>query len=528
MKLWRLMCLMIAAGAVVVPCSFAELQNVQVGGELQIRAIYWRNAFNQEQAPAFVQPEIRWPAFFLPKRAIGDFLGGQNVTSYWDWDSRDSDFSVVEQRTRLNVDADFTNEVSAFIELESYDVWGEDFRSDYVTGLDNRAVTNDDVEIYQAYIEANEMFGFPLRLRIGRQEMVLGSGWLVGNNQSHVEFPGLSFDGARLTYATDLFSVDAFYSTLFESGAFEQDGDISFAGVYASYLGLEDITIDAYWLWLRDGRSLNDTNFIAPIEWLEDIFQLDDYDATSLHTVGLRAAGTIAAFDFEAEAAYQFGDADQVGFLFKPFIYGDDGADYDAWAGTAEVGYTLDIMWQPRLYLGGAYFEGEDNRDLTFIEWLNPFHRPKSSVSFNRLFSDKTYSHFIDEIGELSNFWTVYGGVTAQPTESIDFGVNVAYLESLETFDQPFNVSVGNFKLPLAPALSFWTTGTENDLGIETGLWIRYHYTEDLIFELGWSHLFTGDGLADGNYNDYNGLLFNGGTDDEDADYVYFDTKLCF
>jgi hypothetical protein len=506
----------------------ADLQNVQVGGELQIRAIYWRNAFNQEQAPAFAQPEIRWPAFFLPKRAIGDFLGGQNVTSYWDWDSRDSDYSVVEQRTRLNVNADFTNEVSAFIELESYDVWGEDFRSDYITGLDNRAATNDDVEVYQAYIEANEMFGYPLRLRIGRQELVLGSGWLVSNNQSHVEFPGLSFDGVRLTYATDLFSVDAFYMKLFESGAFEQDGDVDFSGIYASYLGLENITIDAYWLWVRDGRSLNDTNFIAPIEWLEDIFKLDDYDATNLHTVGLRAAGMIAAFDFEAEAAYQFGDADQVGFLFKPFIYGDDGAEFDAWAGTLELGYTLDIAWQPRIYLGAAYFEGEDNRDLTFLEWLNPFHRPEASVSFNRLFSDRVYSNFIDEIGELSNAWTVYGGATAQPTESVELGLNVAYLQSLETFDQPYFVSVGAFKLPLAPALSFWTKGTDDELGFETSLWARYHYTEDLIFEIGWSHLFTGDGLADGNYNDYNGLLFNGGTDDNDADYIYFDTKLCF
>jgi hypothetical protein len=139
-------------------------------------------------------------------------------------------------------------------------------------------------EIYQAYLEANEMFGYPIWLRIGRQELVLGGGWLVVNNQSHVEFPGLSFDGVRVTLATDPFSVDAFDTRL-----------------------------------------------------------------------------------------------------------------------------------------------------------------------------------------------------------SVELGVNVAYLEALETFDQPYFVSVGEFRLPLVPALSFWITGIEDELAIETGLWVRYHYTEDLIFELGWS-----------------------------------------
>ena len=47
----------------------------------------------------------------------------------------------------------------AFIEIDSYDIWGEDFRSNYVTGVDARAASGDDVEMYQAYIEAEEMSG---------------------------------------------------------------------------------------------------------------------------------------------------------------------------------------------------------------------------------------------------------------------------------------------------------------------------------------------------------------------------------
>jgi hypothetical protein len=520
---------MLAVAVVAVP-AMAELQNVQVGGEIRIRANYYSNL-----AYDGTGTQIVWPNFFLPRRAIGGNIPGApfngtgilSTLPFRDEGSHSLDF--VEQRTRLAVRADFTNEVSAFIELDSYDIWGEDFRSDYITGLDNRAVSNDDVEIYQAYIQAENMWGFPLRMRVGRQEMSLGSEWLVGVNDAAAFFQGLSFDALRLDYATDLFSITAFASILAEGGSFgEQDDDTTFVGVYGSYTGLEDIVIDAYWLWLRDPRSLNDTNFIAPLEWIEDVFGLDDYDATNLHTFGLRGAGQIGAFDFEAEAAYQTGDAGQVGFLFKPFIYGDDDAEYDEWGANLELGYTFDIAWQPRVYVGGAYFGGEDNRDLTFWQWINPFDLPEASVSFNRLFSNWEYSEFITNT-ELSNAYVIRAGVSASPTESVDVLLALSYFNTLEEFDEPLNWNIGGFKIPVAPALSFLTQENDSELGYEAGLYVTYNYTEDLSFEVGWAHFFVGDGAEDGQFSGLNGLGFIGGSGgDDDSDYVYVETKIGF
>ncbi len=117
--------------------AFAELQNVEIGGTIRIRGDYFSR----------------------------DSLG---------------DMSFIEQRTRLNVKADFTQEVSAFIELDSYDVWGEDFRSMYLTGSDLRG--SDNVDLYQAYIEARNLWDTPLTVRVGRQELALGNQWLVGLN----------------------------------------------------------------------------------------------------------------------------------------------------------------------------------------------------------------------------------------------------------------------------------------------------------------------------------------------------------
>jgi len=501
--------------------AFADLQNVDVGGEVRVRARYWSNVYeNGINGPGV----IRIPDFYLPKRPIGPF----GIVSRYDWDEGGNSLDFVEQRTRLNVSADFTNEVKAFIELESYEIWGRDFRSNYITGEDGRTASSDDVEIYQAYIELDEAFDLPLRLRIGRQEMKLGKGWLVDDIATALI--GRSFDGIRATYSTESLDVDAWFAKLDESGAVEADGDIDFYGIYATCTAVEWLQASLYWMLVRDAVSLNDTNFVAPIEWMEDLFELDDYDATTMHTVGARLFGGASGFDYDLELAYQFGDAGRAGFGFKPtgFLYGDDDAEFDAWAGDLEVGYTMDVAWNPRFYLGGAYVEGEDNRDLSFIDWVNPFYRSDSSVSFNRLFPGKPYS-FILEIGQdMSNFWQVRAGLTAHPSEAITTGLQVAMYGVDETFDAPKSITVGQFKVPVAPALSFWTEESDDDIGTSVHVFVNYQYTEDLFFKAGWEHLFTGDGLEDGNFIHRYGLEFSGGTSNDDADYLYLETGLKF
>lgn len=511
---------------VAVP-AMAELQNVTVGGSIQIRANYYMSAFGDTA-------EVRWPnragVVFMPVRAIGGPFNPEAV-SFFDWNDVGNDLDFVEQRTRLNVNADFTDEVSAFIELDSYDTWGTDFQSNYITGGDFNDASNTDVEVYQAYIQAQEMWGTPLQVRIGRQELSFGSEFLVGTNDTNSFFTGLSFDGIRATYATDMFSVDAWAAKLAEVGAFEEDGDTDFYGIYGSYTGMENISIDAYWMLVRDAASLNDTNNAFLAEWIENWLGIDDYDPTYLHTVGLRGAGTIDAFDFEAEFAYQFGDADQVGFSFLPFnfAYADDSADFDGnWAVNAEVGYTFDMNYQPRVFLGGAYFTGEDNRDVTVWEWLNPFDMPDASVSFNRLFSNWEYSQFLDTNADMSNFWAIRAGVSAKPTESVEVMLKGTYLVADESFDAPRHIKIGRYRVPVQPLWSFWTTENDDDLGIEAELSAKYNYSEDLVFEAGWAHLFVDDGLDGGNFTSNNGLVFNGGSSDDDADYVYVETRLSF
>ena len=549
----------LAAALLIGSMAVAELQNIEVGGSIRIRGNWYTGevvGMSQLQNIANANP----PGI---------------VPVNWAWDDRvGNDLSFVEQRTRVNVKADFTDEVSAFIELDSYDIWGEEFRSAaWVTGADARAVTNNDVEVYQAYIEANEMFGMPLRLRIGRQELALGSQWLVGVNDTSSYFTGLSFDGILLTYTTDTLSVSAVWAKLAERSPIEQDGDVDVYGIYGSYLGIEDICIDAYWLMARDARRLAPQT-VDPIwgpfgggfnQWalnvLEDILGVDEWDPTYLHTVGLRGAGTIGALDFEAELAYQFGEADRIGNRLGNEVYGypNDDVDFGCWGLNLEVGYTFDMSYAPRVYLGFVYLDGDDERDLdrvdTFGEWIVnnvigwPFTEAGETVSFNRLFSNWEYSEFLAGT-DLTNVWILRGGVSAMPTEDIEILLALSYFETVDEVDTA-----------AWPGWIPWRTlELEDTLGWEVGLYVTYNYSEDLCFKAGYAHFFADEGLTGedmwqtggplgGNFVIGNGtgrwmgpfgnlfwatvanalgLNVMPGKDSDDADYVFVETQIKF
>jgi hypothetical protein len=514
--------------------AYAELQSVEVGGSIRIRGRYWRNTY----ANGGGGPQVnRLPGVF-PGRALGLF--GYNTR--FDFDDRGNDLKFFEQKTRLGVTACFTSNVSAHIVLESFDVWGEDFRSNYLTGADARANSNNDVEFLYSYIRAQDLFGTPLNLQLGRQDLKQGKGWLVSDVISACL--SLSFDAVRLQYDTDQFLVDAWWAKLADNSPIEEDGDVDFYGVYGTYRGIPDFSLSAYWMFVRDASALNDTQLGLAGEWLEDLFGVDQYEGTELHTLGTRFNGQRGAWDLDLEAAYQFGEAGHAGSGFRQWFYGDDGAEYDAWGADLELGYTLSMAWTPRLFIGGAYFSGEDERDVSFLEWLNPFRnapgsgdpwegfsfwdRPQASLSFNRLFSGTVYSWIFDVGQDTSNFHTIRGGVEVHPTDAVTGFLQVAYFGANETTGLSPWVDIAGQRFPVLPQLSFWTQESDDHLGTSIFAWINYAYTKDINIRVGIEHMFIGDGLAEGNFINRNGFEFTGGSDDDDAQYIFVDLRTDF
>ncbi len=429
--------------------AYADLQNVEVGGSIRIRGNYYNF----------------------------DSLG---------------DMSWIEQRTRLNVKADFTSEVSAFIEFDYYSGWGDDFRSNYLSGADARSGVDDDVHLYQAYIEARNLWGSPLSARVGRQELSFGTEWLVGVNNAAAVFTGLSFDALRLTYSTDLFSLDAVAAKLAESyGDFGED-DTDFYALYFSYTGIENLTLDAYWMYLRDEAPALGADVYLPAEKLD------------LHTLGLRAAGIIGGFDFDVEAAYQVGDVDGLPSAC-PYGFGEADVDYDVFAVNAEIGYTFETAWAPRPFARFAYFGGGDT------DYLKGFSNDRD-LPFNRLFSNWEYTEFFANTDE-SNLLYYAVGIGAAPTEAVSLSLVCAYFEVDET----------------VPSVGWWLgkADSHREVGLEVGLYADYQYSEDLVVRAGYAHFFGQEGLEK-NLFIFNGLDAWGGDEDDAYDYVFVEMELAF
>jgi hypothetical protein len=312
-----------------------------------------------------------------------------------------------------------------------------------------------------------ESWGYPLTFRIGRSEMQHGSEFLVGNQDTSSGFSGLSFDGIWGTYTGDQFNVTAFWTRLAQnpisvfSFRWEESNDVDFMGAYGSYTGIEDMTIDGYYYYLH--QADNGSNAIS--------------DTSSLHTIGARFAGNKAQFDWELNGAYQLGDTG----LAAPTD------EFNAYAVQGALGYTFDIDYQPRIFINGAYYSGDDE-----------------DAAFRRLFSDHEYSEFLDN-GNLSNVWFIGGGASAQVTEAIGLTGVVNYLQAVEE-----------------------GASTDEAIGVEVGVYATYAYSEDLTFSAGYAHLFVGDGLEAGGLllaNDGRAALTAG---DDDVDYVFVETSISF
>src|SRR5688572_27427397 len=107
MKKWIALLAMAAVG---LP-AFAELQSVEVGGELKIRIRGNMNYQNDFGSPARTLIPSPWVS--------GRPIGATGLGSRFSFDDDSTDRFYGEMQTRLHVTARFTDEVLTFVELES-------------------------------------------------------------------------------------------------------------------------------------------------------------------------------------------------------------------------------------------------------------------------------------------------------------------------------------------------------------------------------------------------------------------------
>ena len=193
------------------------------------------------------------------------------------------------------------------------------------------------LDLLQGFVDVRMPIAGALTVRTGRQEMSFGSSRLVSVRES----PNIhrAFDGVRATFEpTSQVKLDVFATRPVENldGAFDDRRDRSqaFWGVYgtvpAPALGSK---LDVYYLGLDRDNS--------------DYAQATAHERR--HTLGARLFGEQAGFDWNVEAAFQFGSFGR--------------ADIRAWTVSLNAGYTFEALpLKPRLGLNADAISGD--RDL--------------------------------------------------------------------------------------------------------------------------------------------------------------------
>jgi hypothetical protein len=239
-------------------------------------------------------------------------------------------------RTRLRIGVDGPGPLRFLAEFQDARVYGDE-PDDFIL------LSIDTLDVLQLLVSAKtpDLLGTGLRadVHVGRLTMDFGSRRLVARNR----FRNItnSFDGIHLQLGDgEAWRVRAFLTrpVTLEEGYFDNDSSAKrrFWGVAYEDKRVEWLALDAYYFGLRDHR-----------------FDLE------FHTLGVRGhrLAQPKQLDYELELIGQFGDW--------------NGRDHSAFAAHAELGYTLDLPWSPRLvgqfdYASGTADPGGDESH-TFV-----------------------------------------------------------------------------------------------------------------------------------------------------------------
>ena len=310
-------------------------------------------------------------------------------------------------------------------------------------------------------------------LRYGRQELLYGSQRLV----SPLDWSNTrrNFEGAKYIHTTGDWRLDAFVVNPVNAAAdngpaakwdasFDQpDANVRFHGLYSSYTGIENTTLDTYYLYLHDEEAVRN--------------EADGHRSTA----GTRLAGTVPlkecertvrSWDYDLEGAYQFGS--------------DNSQRVDAWFAVGEVGHTWNAMpWSPRI--AGLYYYGSGDHDPG-DGTTNTF-----DVSWPL---GHAYWGIIDNLSGQNLIWQA-ARFSAKPTTKMLLSADYHWFDRATDDDFVYTLSGA----PFGPASG------SRDVGDEVDLIATYTFSPNLSVQLGYARFFYGPAVEDVSPRD-DGQLF--------------------
>lgn len=298
--------------------SFAEVQNVRVGGDITVRGFLRQNLDLNE--------------------------GDAGATPLDDEDQ------FIMHTTGLNVGADLTENVSAFVRLASERDWGG-------TGSEEHT----DLDISQSHVTLKNFFYLPGDIRIGTQPITWGRGFVIGSNL----IPSVAGDGERNNDAisadefTDFTAFDAARATFDFSGNAAVNLPITLDVIYIKSDentpgSPDDVDIAGF----NIGTKFDSMNAEAETYYLlkRDKSPTNNKDG-AISTIGIRgSASPVEGASVYAELGYQFGTVGTVADGVRLA-----GSSQQAWAANLGADYTLaDVSMTPKVGAEWIWFSGKD------------------------------------------------------------------------------------------------------------------------------------------------------------------------
>ena len=131
----------------------------------------------------------------------------QNVWTFNDDDNRDN-WDVFRHKTTLWAKVDATEKVSGFVAFSNQN-WGEGVTTAGEWEIDNKS---NKVFVDNAYINVKDFFDIPVDLRIGRQNVMYGTGFVLFDGNSQFGSTSIFLDGVKAGWRiTDNITLDGLY-----------------------------------------------------------------------------------------------------------------------------------------------------------------------------------------------------------------------------------------------------------------------------------------------------------------------------
>jgi hypothetical protein len=359
----------------------------------------------------------------------------------YDLTKHESDsFSYINTRTRVITEADLTDNVAVNATVEANGMWGQDDNLYAYNGglLDSRKEWS--AGFSEAWVQLSELYYTPLTVKIGRQYLNYGKGFVISSNEYEI-----NFDAVRAILNFEPWTVDLVYAKMYDG--VDADPFVRYPGE----------SVD---MWGANVHYAADTWNVEGYVWGWSNKNVPSHLETTPVLFGIRGdVAPVENLDLWGELSYEANK-----------ILGSDAGAFGTDLGAT---YTFaDFAWKPKLGAEWAWGQGKADEAN---------YMPLAQYNYWGYCYSPT----------MSNIHIINVNLTVEPIEKLalilDYYHYIQSRAEMMIMGNPFVDNGGVMAL---------TNGSDKTLGDELDLIAEYDYTEDVSTQLYLAWFFPGDAYS--------------------------------